>query len=199
MTSATRGEVLAPVTGVALGRMQRGPAVLRLFRRSGTRIAVLGSPAPAQLLSLRAAGGGVDVAFITPRPRFWGAVVPSGSTASFEPPGSAPSSSLVVDDSRMTDSAPLGPVTPWQCRIELRAPWTPGDVLHLTNADVVIVGAVDADIASGLRSGFGISRADAAALTALDPASIGIVHRGGIRFATLDPTPGELALLGRAH
>jgi hypothetical protein len=50
-----------------------------------------------------------------------------------------------------------------------------------------------------VRSAFGLSRNEAGALTTLDPASVGVLHRGGIRFLTLDPTPAELNLLGRAR
>jgi hypothetical protein len=191
--SAPGAGVQAAVTGVHLGRGRTAPVSLRLFRRGGTRIAVLASPVPGRLVLLRAAAAGASTTVVTPKPAAWSAV----GGVQLVPPGTAAATDLVIDDSRRADVAALGPVAGWQCRIELRTPFAAGDVLALTNADLILTSRLDADIAGGLRSGFGLSREDARALTTLDPAAIAVVHRGGVRVVALDPTPAENAVLAR--
>ncbi|MGN6606883.1 MAG: hypothetical protein ACTHMS_07720 [Jatrophihabitans sp.] len=185
--------VAAPVTGLHLGRGRTGPVVLRLFRRDGTRVAVLGAPAPARLLVLRAVAAGVPTAVVTPRPAGWSAL---GGVV-LAPPGSAPDAGLVADEARTNDVGPVGAVKAWQCRVEFRTPFVANDVVALTNADLVVTARLDPEVSGGMRGAFGLSRDDARVLTSLDPGSFAAVHRGRLQVMSLDPTPPEQALLAR--
>ena len=80
-------EAPAQPSGVRIGMRRDRPVTLRLFRPQGTRIAVLASAVPAQLVAMRAAAIGATVRVQSPRPQAWGAVVRHGVDVSVAPPG----------------------------------------------------------------------------------------------------------------
>jgi hypothetical protein len=197
-------EAPAQPAGVRIGVRRERPISIRLFRPQGTRIAVLASAVPAQLLALRAASVGATVRVQSPRPQAWGAVVRHGvdvsvapQGAGFPPPGTPHAPVLVVDD-RPTESGGLGDAGPWQCRLDLRAVTSPTDLGALAHADVLVFGQVSSAVATTLATMMGLNMALIAQLSSLGPGSVALVSRGAIQYVALDPSPAEQQLLAQS-
>ena len=141
-------EAPAQPSGIRIGMRRDRPLSLRLFRPQGTRIAVLSSAVPAQLLAMRAAAVGATIRVQSPRPQAWGPVVRHGLDisvappgAGFPPPGTPHSPVLVVDD-RPIEVGGLGDAGPWQCRLDIRAVTSASDLGAIGHADVLVFGQV---------------------------------------------------------
>ncbi len=202
MSTAGLPSAPAPMTGVYLGaRVNGGAALLRLFRASGTRIAVLAGPTPAQLIALRAARAGAAVQIKTARPRTWAPLL-EGTPAWVNPltteTAGVDGPLLVVDD-RPDEASGLGDVASWQCRIDIRAPWTPSDLLGFGYADAVLMGLMSSTMAAAVSVVFGIDRRPAGVLTSLEPGTLAVVSRGSLFIVRLDPTADEVAQLNRTQ
>jgi hypothetical protein len=193
--------VRAPVSGVHFGVGERGPIALRLFRLTGTRLAVVWAPA-AQLIAVRVAAAGTPVQVVTNRPALWepllprhlaGQVVPSAELLT--PPGGP---SLVVDD-RPAHARGAAELHPWQCRIDVRTDWMPGDLASFSYADLAILTDVPPDATGIVASAFGIPVPVAERLAQLPPGRLALLRRGRVEFGVLNPTPAETQLLDAAQ
>lgn len=197
-------EAPAQPAGIRIGVRRDRPMALRLFRSQGTRVAVLASAVPAQLLAMRAAAVGATVRVQSPRPQAWGPVLRHGATVSIVPPGAGlpPPGTLhapvlVVDD-RPTEVGGLGDAGPWQCHLDIRALMSPADLGAVAHADVLIVGQVSAAIADALAATMGLSMSLIGQLAALGPGSVALVARGTITYVNLDPSQAEGQLLAQS-
>ena len=193
----------AQPAGLRIGSDGERPTFLRLFRPRGTRVAVLASAMPAQLLAMRAASAGAMVRVQSPRPQAWGPVLQHGANVSVAPPGaglpppgtlSAPV--LIVDD-RPTEASGLGNAAPWQCRLDIRAVMSASDLGRLGSADVLIVGQLGAATAGVLARIMALPESVSGSLTILGPGSVALVAKGTIHYVVLDPSPAEGQLLAR--
>lgn len=197
-------EAPAQPAGVRIGMRRDRPMALRLFRPQGTRVAVLASAVPAQLLAMRAAAVGATVRVQSPRPQAWGPVLRHGATVSIVPPGAGlpPPGTLhapvlIVDD-RPTEVGGLGDAGPWQCHLDIRALMSPSDLGAVAHADVLIVGQVSAAIADALAATMGLSMSLIGQLAALGPGSVALVARGTLTYVDLDPSQAEGQLLAQS-
>lgn len=197
-------EAPAQPAGIRIGMRRDRPMALRLFRPQGTRVAVLASAVPAQLLAMRAAAVGATVRVQSPRPQAWGPVLRHGATVSIAPPGAGlpPPGTLhapvlVVDD-RPTEVGGLGDAGPWQCHLDIRALMSPADLGAVAHADVLVVGQVSAAIADALAATMGLSMSLIGQLAALGPGSVALVARGTITYVNLDPSQAEAQLLAQS-
>jgi hypothetical protein len=199
LPAAERMHSSAPVSGVHLGAGRSGPIALRMFRRAGTRIAVVGAPGAAQLLAVRAASGGTPVLVMTSRERVWSPALAHGPQCRITAParGAAQSSATpaVIVDDRPEERRGLGEVGPWQCRIDVRTPLEPAELASLSPADAVLLGRTTAELAAALAVAFGVAPAHPAHLTSLVDGRIAVVRRGALDYVTLDPTPAEASVL----
>jgi hypothetical protein len=193
--------VAAPVSGVHVAAGERGPIALRLFRLTGTRLAVASAPA-AQLIAIRVAAAGTPVQVVTSRPALWepllprqlaGQVVPSAELLA--PPGGP---SLVVDD-RPAQARGAGELHPWQCRVDVRTDWTPADLASFAYADLAILAGVPLDATGIAASAFGLPASSAERLAHLPPGTLALLRRGRLEFGALNPTPAEAQLLEAAQ
>jgi hypothetical protein len=189
----------APRSGVHIGAGQAGPVALRLFRRTGTRVAVVGSVEAAQLIAIRAATAGAAVLVMTGREAMWSAAIAHGLDSRLTPPASgsgqlAGTPGVIIDD-RPEESRGVGEIGPWQCRVDVRIPQTSSELASFGNADAVLLGRVSAELAAAIPSIFGVAPAHPAHLTSLADGTIAVVRRGALDYVTLDPTPAEAALL----
>lgn len=186
--------VAAPRSGLRLGATPSGPVALRLFRPGGTRVAAISALDAVQLLTARAATGGLQVRVLTTRPAEWQPLLARGADAAAVPPGSElpqpTGASLLVDD---TPDQPrrLGETRDWRCRIDIRAPASTADVRTLTGADVLLVGGLPPDLALAAVSGMGVSVPQLSQLSAPAVGTVAVLRRGAIEFVTLDPASGE--------
>jgi hypothetical protein len=192
----------APGAGVHLGIGQAGPVALRLFRQVPTRIAVVGPVQAAQLLAIRAAAGGTAVLVLTVREHLWSAAIAHGPSSRVSPPGPnalqlAGTPGVIVDD-RPEAARGLGEAGEFQCRIELRAPTTQQDLAALAQADAVLLGRVDAELAAAVPGVFAVAPAHPAHLTSLADGVVAVLRRGALDYVTLDPTAAEASLLRAA-
>ncbi len=197
-------EAPAQPSGVRIGVRRDRPVTLRLFRPQGTRIAVLASAVPAQLIAMRAAAIGATVRVQSPRPQAWGAVVRHGVDVSvappgagFPPPGTSHAPVLIVDD-RPIEVGGLGDAGAWQCRLDLRAVTSPADLGALSHADVLVFGQVSSAVATTLATMMGLNMSLIGQLSAIGPGSVALVTRGAIQYVALDPSPAEGQLLAQS-
>jgi hypothetical protein len=197
-------EAPAQPGGLRIGSRGGRPTWLRLFRPRGTRVAVLASAVPAQVLAMRAVSAGATVRVQSPRPQAWGPVLQHGANVSVGPPGaglpppgtlSAPV--LIVDD-RPTETSGLGDAGPWQCRLDIRAVMSSSELGRLASGDLLIVGQLGAATADVLARTMGVPASTSASLTTLGSGSVALVARGTIEYVALDPSPAEAALLARS-
>ncbi|MEO8888633.1 MAG: hypothetical protein ABI301_06210 [Jatrophihabitantaceae bacterium] len=189
----------APRSGVHLGAGQAGPVALRLFRRTGTRIAVIGTVEAAQLIAVRAATAGAGVLVMTRRDGLWSAAVGSGPDSGISAPGPvagplAGRPGVIIDD-RPEESRSVGEVGAGQCRVDVRQPQTSAELASFANADAVLLGRMSAELAAAIPAIFGVAPAHPAHLTSLADGTIAVVRRGALDYVTLDPTPAEAQLL----
>ena len=197
-------EAPAQPSGVRVGLRRDQPVSLRLFRPQGTRIAVLASAVPAQLLAMRAASVGAMIRVQSPRPQAWGPVLRHGANVTVAPPGAGlpppgtPHAPVLVVDDRPTDAGGLGDAGPWQCRLDIRALMSSAGLGAIAHADVLIFGQVTAAIANALPGIMGLPVSQIGQLTALGPGSVALVSRGVIQYVTLDPTQAERPLLAQS-
>jgi hypothetical protein len=196
-------EAPAQPSGVHIGLRRERPVALRLFRPQGTRVAVLASAVPAQLLAMRAASVGAMIRVQSPRPQAWGPVLRHGANVTVAPPGAGlpppgtPHAPVLVVDDRPTDAGGLGDAGPWQCRLDIRALMSSADLGAIAHADVLIFGQLTAAIANALPDMMGLPVSQTGQLTALGPGSVALVSRGVIQYVTLDPTQAEGQLLAQ--
>jgi hypothetical protein len=194
----------AQASGVRIGMQRDRPVSLRIFRPQGTRIAVLASAVPAQLLSMRAASAGAAVRVQSPRPQAWGPLVRHGIDVSVAPPGAGlpppgtPNAPVLVVDDRPAEKGSLGDAGPWQCRLDIRALMSPSDLGATAHADVLVLGQVTSNIANALAGIMGLNVSSIGQLGALGPGTVALVSRGSIRYVALDPSQAEGRLLAQA-
>lgn len=193
--------VAAPVSGVRFGTGEHGPLTLRLFRLSGTRVVITSQLLPAQLIVLRTAAAGTPVQVVTGRPQMWQPLVAhdpathliTGSEARQQQGGA----SLLVDD-RPVEGRGAVEVGPWQCRVDVRAHWTPTEIGSFVHTDLAVFGAVAADYTPRIAAAFGLPKEATAGLARLDDRSFGIVRRGRIEYVSVDLTQPEYDVIERA-
>lgn len=191
--------IAAPRSGLRLGSGPDGPVTLRLFRPAGTRLAAIAALDSVQVLVARAAAAGVLVRVLTARPPEWQPFLGGGADAAAVPPGTQPAQTagpaVVVDDSGGAGHR-LGDAGPWRCRIDLRAPRSAAELRAVTAADVLLVGALPADLALAAASGMGVGVPDLSRLTALSAGTVAVLVRGAIEYVSLDggakPAPQPL-------
>lgn len=197
-------EAPAQPSGVRIGLRREQPVSLRLFRPQGTRVAVLASAVPAQLLAMRAASAGAMIRVQSPRPQAWGPVLRHGANVSVAPPGAGlpppgtPHAPVLVVDDRPTDAGGLGEAGAWQCRLDIRALMSTSDLGAIAHADVLVFGQVTSAIASALAATMSLPMSQIGQLTALGPGSVALVSRGVIQYVALDPTQAEGQLLAQS-
>ena len=197
-------EAPAQPSGIRIGMRRDRPLSLRLFRPQGTRIAVLSSAVPAQLLAMRAAAVGATIRVQSPRPQAWGPVVRHGLDSSVAPPGAGfpppgtPHSPVLVVDDRPIEVGGLGDAGPWQCRLDIRAVTSASDLGAIGHADVLVFGQVSSAVASALATMMGLDMSLVGQLSALGPGAIALVSRGAIEYVALDPSPAERQLLAQS-
>jgi hypothetical protein len=190
--------VPAPVSGVHFGAAEGGPVSLRLFRLAGTRVVVVGTLAPAQLLAVRVAAAGTPVQVVTTRPQFWEPLLPRElgaqvvRSADHVQPSGGPS--LVVDD-RPAQPRTNTEVLAWQCRLDVRSEWSPAELPSFAYTDVAVLGRMPADLTGVVASSFGLAPRVADRLAHLDGSAVALLRRGRLEPATIDPTPAERQLL----
>jgi hypothetical protein len=192
----------APVSGVRVGVGTDGAAVtLRLFRLTGTRVVVAPASLPAQVLALRAAAGGTPVHVLTTRPHLWQPLLAHDPAlhvvardALRRPPGGA---ALLIDDRPVENRSPVE-VGPWQCRLDVRTRWAPGDVGAFVHSDLTVFGAVTPQDSVRIAAAFGLSRSATAGLAQLDARTVGLVRRGRIEYVTIDLTAAEEQVIAQA-
>jgi hypothetical protein len=189
----------APRSGSHLGIGQAGPVTLRLFRQAPTRLAVVGAVEAAELLAIRAASVGATIVVMTRRDSMWGPAVGHSPDGHVVAPGPGATQSVtgqaVIVDDRPEEPRGTGEVGDWQCRLDVRTPRTGSDLASLGNADAVLVGRMDAELAAAVPSIFAVAPAHPAHLTSLAEGVIAVLRRGALDYVTLDPTPSEAALL----
>jgi hypothetical protein len=196
-----RSTVTAPVSGVQLGVGQSGPMSLRLFRVSGTRVALAATVLPAQLIAIRAAAAGTPVQVLTARPQIWQPLLRHDSVhvvASREASQSPGGPTLLIDD-RPAEARGPAEVRPWQCRIDVRTRWTAADLSVFVHADLTVFGAVPADVIGLVARSFGIPMRSTEPLARLDASSFGVLRRGRIEYVSLNPTSAEGHVLESAR
>lgn len=192
------GVFTAPLSGVRLGRGEWGPVSLRLFRLTGTRVTVLSTLAPAQLLALRVAVSGTPVHVATSRPQLWEPALPRQFGARIatggEPLTVVGGPALVVDD---RPAQPRGNLEaqPWQCRLDVRTDWSAADLAGLAYTDLTVLGRIAPELTSVVASAFALPRAAANRIAHLDPTAVALLRRGRLEIAAIDPTPAERQLL----
>ena len=135
-----------------------------------------------RLLVLRAAGSGVATRVLTPRPAFWQPVL-RGPNAQTLPAGTALGAStgpaLVVDD-RPDEVRRLGDTVAWRCRIDVRAAGAPADMRALAQADLLLLGQVQPDLALAATSSLAVSLPSLAQLTGLPRGTVAVLRRRGV-------------------
>ena len=197
-------EAPAQPSGIRIGVRRDRPLSLRLFRPQGTRMAVLSSAVPAQLLAMRAAAVGATIRVQSPRPQAWGPVVRHGLDVSVAPPGAGfpppgtPHSPVLVVDDRPIEVGGLGDAGPWQCRLDIRAVTSASDLGAIGHADVLVFGQVSSAVANALATMMGLNLSLIGQLSALGPGAIALVSRGAIQYVALDPSPAERQLLAQS-
>ncbi len=193
--------VAAPVSGVRFGTAAVGPLTLRLFRLRGTRVVITSALLPAQLIVLRAAAAGTPVQVVTHRSQVWEPLLAHDLRTHLitesEVRWARGGAELLVDDQPVggRGASELGP---WQCRIDVRARWTPTEIDSLVHTDVAIFGAAAAEHAVRIAAAFGLAQQATADLARLDDRSFGIARRGRIEYASVDATRSEQEVLDRA-
>lgn len=198
-----RTEVSAPPSGVQLGTGRDGAVRLRLFRLAGTRVVLATKPVVAQLLAVRVAAAGTPVQVVTERPGLWRSLL--GSDAAYgshqvvatETRVAAGGPTLVVDD-RAPQSRGPAELQPWQCRLELRAQWTPAQLAGFAHADLTVFGALPAEFVPAVARAFDLPARQAESLPRLDATSFAVLRRGRIEYVSLNPTPAEAQVLAGA-
>jgi hypothetical protein len=197
-------EAPAQPSGVRMGVRRERPVSLRLFRPQGTRVAVLASAVPAQLLAMRAASVGATVRVQSPRPQAWGPVLRHGAIVSIAPPGAGlappgtPHAPVLVVDDRPTEAGALGDAGPWQCRLDIRALMSPSDLGALAHADVLVFGQLSSAMANALATLMNLNMSLMGPVSGLGPGSVALVSRGMIQYVDLDPSPAEGQLLAQS-
>jgi hypothetical protein len=193
--------VAAPVSGVRLGTGAGGPLTLRLFRLRGTRVVITSAVLPAQLIALRAAAAGTPVQVVTNRPHVWEPLLAHDLRTHLitesEVQRQRGGAELLVDD-QPVGSRGATELGPWQCRIDVRARWTPTEIGSFVHTDIAIFATAAAEHSVRIAAAFGLPRQATGELARLDERSFGIVRRGRIEYASVDPTRGEQDLLARA-
>lgn len=197
-----RSAVAAPVSGVRFGVSESGPLTLRLFRLSGTRVVITSQLLPAQLVVLRAAAAGTPVQIVTTRPHLWQPMLAHDPGSHLitdreirQQPGGE---SLLVDD-RPVEVRGVADVGAWQCRIDVRARWTPTEIGSFVHTDLAVFGTVSAEVTPRIAAAFGLPGQATAGLARLDDRSFGILRRGRIEYASVDPTQAEAQVIARAE
>lgn len=192
----------APVSGVQLGTTDSGPVALRLFRISGTRIALASAMLPAQLMAIRAAAAGTPIQVVTSRPQFWQPLVPDGPGLRVVPTvdllGAFGGPSLLVDD-RPGQTRGTHEPQPWLCRLDVRTDWGPGELPSFAYADLAILGGIPADFTGTVASVFGVPPHATERLAHLEPGMCALLRRGRIEYVALNPTPAERQVLDAAR
>ena len=197
-------EAPAQPSGIRIGMRRELPVALRLFRPQGTRVAVLASAVPAQLLAMRASSVGATIRVQSPRPQAWGAVVRHGLDVSVAPPGAGfpppgtPHAPVLVVDDRPLEVGGLGDAGPWQCRLDIRAVTSPSDLGAIGHADVLIFGQLSSAVATALAAMMGLNMSMIGQLSAMGPESVALVSRGQVAYVALDPSPAERQLLAQS-
>lgn len=192
----------APTSGVQIGMGESGPVSVRLFRLSGTRVALPSAMSAAQLIAIRTAAGGTPVQVVTSRPQFWeplirhdrGAHVVSAAEL-LQPPGGP---SLLVDD-RPAQVRGGFEINPWQCRLDVRTEWAPSDVPAFAYTDLAVFGGVPAELTDPIAASFGLRPHQTQRLARLEPGSVALLRRGRIEYVVLNPTPAEGRVLDLAR
>jgi hypothetical protein len=191
----------APPSGVHLGAGQAGPISVRLFRSSGTRIALACPVAPAQLIAIRTAAAGAAVHVVTARGQQWEPLLRHGPETHVLTPG-APlppytGPTLLIDD-RPTDARGTGEVLPWHCRLDVRTHWTPPELASFAHADIVVFGTIPRELVGNVASAFGLPTSATEPLSALATGYYALLRRGRLEYVSLDPTPAESQVLALA-
>lgn len=194
--------VPAPQSGVVLGPGRGGPVTLRLFRRSGTRVVLAARPAPAQLLVVRAAAAGTPVQVVTSRPQLWQPLLTRDTghlVAAEEARAVASGGPTMVVDDRPVEARTPAEIRPWQCRIDVRAQWTPSVLGSFAHADLTIFGAIPVEFAPVVARAYGLPVETTQVLGRLDAGSFGLLRRGRLEVVSLNPTAAEGQALARAQ
>ncbi len=197
-------EAPAQPSGIRIGLRRDRPLTLRLFRPQGTRVAVLASAVPAQLLAMRAAAVGATIRVQSPRPQAWGPVVRHGTDVSVSPPGAGfpppgtPHAPVLIVDDRPIEVGGLGDATPWQCRLDIRAVTSPSDLGAIGHADILIFGRVSSAVSTALATMMGLNTSLIGQLSSLGPGAVALIARGSIQYVALDPSPAEGQLLAQS-
>lgn len=195
-------QAAAPQSGIVLGPGRSGPVTLRLFRRGGTRVVLAARVAPAQLLVVRAAAAGTPVQVVTSRPQLWRPLLPSDGghlvTAEEARTVAAGGPTMVVDD-RPPEVRQPAEVRPWQCRVDVRAQWTPAALASFAHADLTIFGAIPVEFAPVVARAYGLPVEATQVLARLDAGSFGLVRRRRLEIVSLNPTAPEGQVLARAQ
>jgi ESX secretion system protein EccE len=194
--------VAAPPSGVHLGPGPSGPVSLRLFRSSGTRIALASDVAPAQVITIRTAAAGAAVQVISARPQLWEPLLRHAAEAHLVRPGMAlpptDGPTLLVDD-RPTEVRATAEVRPWQCRLDVRTHWTPSELSPMAHADVAVFGAVPPAVTDAIAAAFAVPPDAVAPLATLAPGVFALLRRARLEYVSLDPTPDESQVLALAR
>lgn len=195
-------EIAAPRSGVHLGTGQAGAVTLRLFRLTGTRIALASRVLPAQLIAVRTLAAGTTVQVVTSRPQLWEPLLRNSPSSLVVPAAAAlPQTSgpeLLIDDRPAEARTPIE-IRPWQCRIDVRTQWTPAELAGFAHNDLTMFGAVPPDTAAMIGATFGLRRNATEPLCRLDSGSFGMLRRGRIDYVSLNPTPAEGQVLEQAR
>lgn len=201
LTLAEDTGITAPASGLQLGVGQGGPLSLRLFRIAGTRVVLAGRVLPAQLLAVRAAASGTPVQAVTSRPQLWAPLLPRNAghvVAPSESPMPVGGPTLVIDD-RPAEARGPADMRPWQCRLDVRAQWTPAMLPTFAHADVTIFGAVPAEFVAMVARAFAVSPDAALPLSRLDAGSFGVLRRGRVEYVSLNLSGPEGRVLEGAR
>jgi type VII secretion protein EccE len=198
--------------GVMLGTNRHGePVVARLFRGEPTRVVLVGPPARARLVVLRALAMGASLFLQTGQPDQWdpfvraiGSNAPitvTGTGRRFEaPPATLLRPQLVVLD---VGAPALGPPpladAAWRTTLVVRDEITDADVDPLARADLAVLAPVsEAEaVLAGAALGLG-GNADWLARIRGDIIGAAVPRRT-VRWAMASPTPLELQLIGPTH
>jgi type VII secretion protein EccE len=199
--------------GVMLGTNRHGePVVACLFRREPTRLVLLGGPACAQLVVLRALAVGAAVYVSSDNPAVWhdflraaggpgwpALVIPLGQRFD-APSATSRRPQLIVTETIVADTAgsqppPAVPPGPWRTTLHVRQRLGPTDVALFSNADLAVLAPTDEDQATIVGEALGLGAA-AQWLSRIRGDMIGaVVPRHAMRWAMATPTQVERQLL----
>ncbi|WP_432833890.1 type VII secretion protein EccE [Dactylosporangium sp. CA-092794] len=196
--------------GLMLGvNRHGGPVVVRLFRPTPTRAALIGGLRCAQLVIVRALATGAHVAVQSARPQAWEpfqrgvgyaeplTVLPPGRLGDPPPPSATRPQLLVLDVGPTPARANPIPESAWRTVLHIRDDLTSADTDLLARSDLALLQPLSPHEAALAGDALGLGSARRS-LSRISGEMLGIViNRRTVRWAHMSATPIEHQLIGK--